>query len=125
LRDLPRDAEPRRVWASSPEPSHNGSTPGATRHDNAERTPTGRRMNPAAVRLAPAPEPEAGNLLSPGEAARRLGLTRRTLLDIARRGAIPFVCYRRGRDGRVTLCAFDPADLDRYVAAHRQEATRP
>jgi len=75
--------------------------------------------------LAPVPAPAAGYLLPPAEAARRLGLTRRTLLDLARRGTIPFVCYRRGKDGRVTLCAFDAADLDAFAARHRVEASRP
>lgn len=72
---------------------------------------------PAAVASLPAPTP--GGLLDPDEAARRLGRSRRFLMDCLRRGELPGIVYRRGKDGRVTVVAFDRTDLDRFVAAHR------
>jgi len=68
------------------------------------------------------PEP-AGGRLPPDEAAIYCGTKRRFLMDAARRGEIPCIVYRRGRDGRATVIAFERRDLDAFVAAHRQEAS--
>jgi len=57
------------------------------------------------------------------EAAIYCGTKRRFLMDAARRGEIPCIVFRRGRDGRATVIAFETSDLDAFVAAHRQEAS--
>ena len=62
------------------------------------------------------------DLLPPSDAARRLGISRRLLADLVRRHELGAVILRRGRDGRVTVCAFDPSELDRFIASRRQEA---
>jgi len=46
------------------------------------------------------------------------------MMDALRRGDLSGIVYSRGKDGRVTAAAFDPADVDAYIRAHRQEASR-
>lgn len=69
-------------------------------------------------------EPESLILLNPEQAARCLGVRRRTIVDWARRGILPCVVYKRGKDGRATMIAFDPIDLDAFIEKHRREGRR-
>ena len=66
-----------------------------------------------------APTGAGTELLGPDETARHLGVRRRFVMDCLRRGELLGIVYRRGRDGRATVVAFDRADLDRFIAKKR------
>jgi hypothetical protein len=55
-------------------------------------------------------------------AALHAGVTRRHLRDAARQGEITHYVFKRGSDGRATVIAFDPRDLDAWIELHRVDA---
>jgi len=67
---------------------------------------------------------EAPDLLRPDEAARRLGVARRTILAMARRGEIGCVA-RFGSDGRPYLVRFTARDLQEWQERNHRPARRP
>jgi len=64
-----------------------------------------------------------GQLLNRDDAASILALSPRTVVDMARRGELPCVVLRRGRDGRASVVRFDPRELETWVEERRQPAT--
>jgi excisionase family DNA binding protein len=63
-------------------------------------------------------ESVGGRLLSIEQAARFLGISVATLYDLKARGEITSVRIRGRR-------LFDPADLERFIDAHREGASPP
>jgi excisionase family DNA binding protein len=59
-------------------------------------------------------------LLSPRAVAGLLGVSHRTIVAWARRGELPCVVLKRGRDGRASVLRFKKQDLDEWIEA-RQE----
>jgi len=63
-------------------------------------------------------------LLGVEEAAAILAVKRRTLMDWVRRGEIPCIILRRGRDGRATLVRFEQLALRKWIEARRTPLVR-
>jgi len=66
---------------------------------------------------------ELPDLLRPDQAARRLGVARRTILAMARRGEIGCVA-RFGSDGRPYLVRFALRDLEEWQERNHRPARR-
>lgn len=63
-------------------------------------------------------------LLGVDTAASILALRRRTLMDWARRGEIPCIVLRRGRDGRATIVRFEESKLKEWIEAKRTSSVK-
>lgn len=62
-------------------------------------------------------------MLTPKQAAERLGVSDSLVYEWCAAGALPH--YRFGRNGRRGKILIDPAELDAFMAAHRQERQPP
>ena len=59
-------------------------------------------------------------LLTPEEAGRLLGVRRRTVIAWARRGEIPHIVLKRGRDGRAAVVRFNSKKLREWLATKEE-----
>ena len=60
--------------------------------------------------------PPVYQLLTPFEASQLLGVQPRTLMTWARRGEIPHIVLKRGKDGRATVVRFSAEKLQEWIA---------
>ncbi len=58
---------------------------------------------------------EGSKLLRASEVARRLGFSKQHVYTLAASGELPSIKFRRG-------VRFDPADVERFIKAHRRGA---
>jgi excisionase family DNA binding protein len=62
-------------------------------------------------------------MLTPKQAAAKIGVSDSLVYEWCARGVLPH--YRFGKPGRRGKILIDEAELDSFLAAHRQEATAP